>query len=149
MTIAKCAALSPSPLGGVICVTCPECLRYIRWLESCFNWAVGIPLYVRMAGAKLAVLCGLHHLLLPSQGFISLSFGYLFSQLSPQAALRCAEMEGEPKGGCVIPSGELQGHLRALLCAPSVSGTLELLSKALRVAVFTSALCTVNHQTVQ
>lgn len=145
----KCGALSPSPLGGVICVTCPDCLRYIRWLESCFYWIVRIPLYVRIAGAELAVFCGLHHLLLPSQGFISLSFEYLFSQLSPQAALRCGEMEGEPKGGCVIPSGKLQGQLRALFCAPSVSGVLELLSKALRVAVFTSALCAVNHQLIQ
>lgn len=56
VTIAKCGALSPSPLGGVIYVTCPECLRYIKWLESCFNWIIGIPLYVKIAGAKLAVL---------------------------------------------------------------------------------------------
>lgn len=58
-------------------------------------------------------------------------------------------MEGEPKGGCVVPAGELQGQLRALLCALSASGTLELLSKAPGVAVFTSTLCTVSHQIIQ
>lgn len=58
-------------------------------------------------------------------------------------------MEDEPKGGCVIPAGELQGQLRALLCALSASGTLELLSKALGVAVFTSALCIISHQIIQ
>lgn len=58
-------------------------------------------------------------------------------------------MEGEPKGGCVVPAGELQGQLRALLCALSASGMLELLSKALGVAVFTSALCAVSHRIIQ
>lgn len=84
VTIAKRGALSPSPLGGVICVTCPEFLRYIKWLESCFNWTVGIPLYVRIAGAKLPVL----YLCITSCSYTRGSFPCHLSICSHSSALR-------------------------------------------------------------
>lgn len=89
-------------------------------------------------------LC-LHHLLLPSQGFISLSFDYLFSQLSSQVG-----RDGRgAKGWLCCPCWRAARTVRALLCALSASGMLELLSKALGVQFSLLLSGTVSDQIIQ
>lgn len=67
--------------------TCPECLRYLKWLENCFNWTAGIAFYVRIVGAKLA-MPHLYHYLFASVPWVHcLLLEYLLSLLSLRADL--------------------------------------------------------------
>lgn len=117
----------------------------MKCLESCFNCTVGIPLCVRIAAAKLAVL----YVYITSCSHPRGSFPCHWIICSHSSALRQLSGGEGWKGSQRVAVLSLQGQLRAFLCALSASGMLELLSKALGVAVFTSALCTVSDQIIQ
>lgn len=121
--------------------TCPECLRCLKWLESCFNGIVGIPFYARISNWCRAVSTLLPLCFHPMGTYpvVWVSHCSAFRQLS------AGERWKESKRFSVSSQLESCRHSSDLICA-DLSSSFPRLSESQQSPVFIWAL---SHQVIQ